>query len=86
VAVEETNQQKKVDWAYEVITSVTRAMDKVAAKPRYYPIFSAELLKKMPDVIDALMILTKEEHYGMMARFLKASTGLTGEWLKTMGK
>jgi len=43
-------------------------------------------LKKMPDVIDALMILTKEEHYGMMARFLKASTGLTGEWLKTMGK
>ncbi len=78
------DEQERINWAYNTITSVVTAMDEVAAKPEFFARFNAELLKKMPDVIDAVMILTKEEHVGIMARFWKASTRLTGEWLKTM--
>jgi hypothetical protein len=76
-------EQNSVDYAYGVIDAIVVAMDEVTAQPELADFFTVELLKKMPELIDALAIITKLEHAKMVGRLIEASSRMMASWAKT---
>lgn len=74
-------REVEIDYAYGVIDAVVEAMDKVAAKPELAEMFVVDMLKKMPDLIDAIMIITREEHRPKMGELMKASSRMVASWV-----
>lgn len=72
--------EMNVDYAYGVIDAVVQAMDVVATKPELSQAFIVDLLKKMPDIAEALIFMVKPEHRMKMYEFVKASTRMVGTW------
>jgi hypothetical protein len=81
--VERQKLENETDYAYGVIDAIVEGMDKVTANPALAQGFVFELLKKMPELVDALMIVTKTEHRLKMAELVKASARMAAEWVKT---
>ena len=77
-------QESQVDYAYAVIDSVIEAMDKATAKPKLAQHFIVSLLRNMPELVDALMTITIEEHRPQMGKLLKASSEMTAKWVLKM--
>jgi hypothetical protein len=78
----ENLKSQEVDYAYAVIDAVVEGMDKVAANPELAESFVVDMLKKMPEIIDALMALTPDEHKEIIGKLVRASSRMVGEWLK----
>ena len=81
-----SEQESDVDYAYKVIDAVTEAMDRVAAKPELAQAFMFDLLKKMPELVDALMGITMPEHRQKMAELVRSSARMLAIWAKVMTK
>ena len=73
-----------VDWAYEVINTITEAADRVSAKPELQVLFAVSLQKSFPDLLDALLAITELEHRQKMAEFVKSIARMNGTCLKTI--
>jgi len=80
------SQESDIDYAYKVIDAVTEAMDRVAAKPELAQAFMFDLLKKMPELVDALMGITMPEHRQKMAELVRSSARMLAIWAKVMTK
>ena len=80
------SQESEVDYTYKVIDAVTEAMDRVAAKPELAQAFMFDLLKKMPELVDALMGITMPEHRQKMAELVRSSARMLVIWAKTIMK
>jgi hypothetical protein len=83
---EQKSQESDFDYTYKVIDAVTEAMDRVAAKPEMAQEFIVDLLKKMPELVDALMTVTMPEHRQKVAELVKSSSGMIAAWAKMMAK
>ena len=83
---EQKSQESDIDYAYKVIDAVTEAMDRVAAKPELAQAFMFDLLKKMPELVDALMGITMPEHRQKMAELVRSSARMLAIWAKVMTK
>lgn len=81
-AKEKEKLESEIDYAYGVIDAVVEAMDRVAVKPEYAELFVVDMLRKMPEMVDALMVMTKVEHRPKMAELVKASSRMACAWLK----
>ena len=73
------------DWAYQVFDSFVEAFNRVASsKPeetdRLMNQLKIEFLKKMPDLFEALMILTKPEHRPVIYEFFKSFVAVIKRW------
>ena len=76
------SEQSEFDYAYKVIDAIVEAMDRVTTKPEYARVFVGDLLQKMPDLIDALMMMTFPEHRPKLSELLRASSRMGAEWVK----
>ena len=83
---EQKSQESDIDYTYKVIDAVTEAMDRVAAKPELAQAFMFDLLKKMPELVDALMGITMPEHRQKMAELVRSSARMLAIWAKVMTK
>jgi len=75
------------DWAYAVIDAYVEAFNRVSsAKPEERKLLLKKLeyecLKKLPDLFEALMILTKPEHRPIIYEFFKSFIGALKVWNK----
>jgi hypothetical protein len=78
----ENLKSQRIDYAYAVIDAVVEGMDKVAANPEMAEAFVVDMLRKMPEIIDALMALTPDEHKEVIGKLVRASSRMVGEWIK----
>lgn len=76
--------ESRVEYAYAVIEAMAEAMDKVAVKPELTEHFIVDFLRKMPELVDAVMIMTIPEHRQQIAKLLKSSSRMTAEWVMKM--
>jgi hypothetical protein len=65
-----------------VIDAVVEGMDKVAANPEMAEAFIIDMLRKMPEIIDALMAITPSEHKEIIGKLVRASSRMVGAWIK----
>jgi len=80
------SQSEEIDYAYAVIDAIAESMDKVATQPELTLRFGGELLQKMPQLIDALMVITIPEHRQAIKKLLGSSSRMVASWLKATQK
>jgi len=83
---EQKSQESDVDYTYKVIDAVVEAMDRVAAKPELAQAFILDLLKKMPELVDALAVITVPEHRPVMGKLVMSTSRMLAAWAKVMMK
>lgn len=79
---EQKGQESSVDYAYKVIDAVVEAMDRVEANPELASAFIVDMLKKMPELVDALVVITMPEHRQKMADLVRSSSRMMVKWVK----
>lgn len=67
-----------VDWAYNVLSTVKEAMDKVTGDRKGSEQLMGELVQQMPDVFEALIVLVSDEHRGAVGEAMMS----WARWLK----
>jgi len=85
---EKTTLKTEEDWAYAAIDAYIEAFNRVSsAKPEQREDLLNQLkyecLRKLPNLFEALMILTKPEHRPIIYDFFKALIGALEVWSKT---
>jgi len=80
------SQESDIDYAYRVIDAVAEAMDRVEVNPELASVFIVDLLKTMPELVDALMGITMPEHRQKMAVLVGSSSRMLASWAKTIMK
>jgi len=84
-----SNKQKAIvdeeSWAYAVFDAFIEAFNRVSsAKPedraRLMNRLKIEMLKKLPELFEALMILAKPEHRPLIYEFFKSIVGCIKSW------
>ena len=78
------SQESDIDYAYRVIDAVAEAMDRVEVNPELASVFIVDLLKTMPELVDALMGITIPEHRQKMAVLVGSSARMLASWAKVM--
>jgi len=78
------SQESDIDYAYRVIDAVAEAMDRVEVNPELASVFIIDLLKAMPELVDALMGITMSEHRQKMAVLVGSSARMLASWVKVM--
>ena len=75
-----------IDQSYAVLEWMTLSMKKVASNPNLLGKFLFDYIKQLPEIIDAVMTLTPQEHRGVVAELLKASGVMSREVLLSQTK
>ncbi len=78
--------ESDIIYACKVLDAVTEALDRAAAKPQLIPQLSLELLKKSPDILDALLTLTIPDCRPVVYDLGKAALRLARVWIKLKKK
>ncbi len=68
--------QAQIDYAYQVLTALTEAIDRTAADPKLLQQLKAEALQKAPEIFDALMCITPPEHRPIIYELFKSLLNL----------
>jgi hypothetical protein len=68
--------EKQVDYAYEVLSTLMAAEDKVAQQPEKMQQLINETVAHMPEIFDALMTITKREHRRLIYQLFKTTINL----------
>ena len=74
----------EVAYAYDVLETFANAMRKVRDQPGYFLKFLYEYLEKIDVLMDAVEVVTKEEHLGIVGEVMKASVEMIGSCLKVV--
>ena len=73
---------EEIDYAYKVFDVLAKSMNKVVDSPDLAYEFVVKLIMKLPEIIDALMIVTVPEHRMAVAEMMKAAGRLAGTWAR----
>lgn len=76
-------KKEQIDWAYEVLDSLKAGADAVLAKPELAGQFVVEVVAKLPDIFDAVMILTVPEHRQVVAEVMKSLAEVVKVWAES---
>ena len=71
-----------IDQSYKTIEWMTLSLKKIAVDPKLLGTFLYDYTQNLPDILDAVMSITKAEHRGVVADLLKASGEMSVEVLK----
>ena len=78
----EQTSQSYVRWAYGVFDGLKQALDHVALNPENLEQLELELLNKMPDLFEALMVLLPVEHRGIVYEVFESTGRMGRTWMK----
>jgi len=70
-----------IEYAYQVIDALAQGLDYAATNPEEIERLETEMINKMPDLFEALMILFPPEHRGIIFELFKAIGRYTRTWI-----
>ena len=73
--------EQEIDQSYETINWLTVSMQKVGSNPNLLGKFLYNYNKRLPEIVDAIMLLIPPEHRGVVADLLKATGKMSSEVL-----
>lgn len=76
--------EKEIEHSYKVLEALTGAFDYVATKPEKAGQLVVELIESLPDVVDALMVITKDEHRPILAEVVGSAARMVRSWSRVL--
>lgn len=73
--------KEDIDYAYGVLDALRQAFDAAAVKPELGQALMVEMIKKLPEIFDALMTVTEPEHRPQVYELVKAAGRMMKGWL-----
>jgi len=71
-----------IEYAYHVIDALAQGLDHAATNPEEIEQLETEIINKMPDILEALMILFPPEHRGIIYDLFNSTVRYTRTWIK----
>jgi len=75
-------EQSEIDWAYSVLEAFKVAFDKASVSADSASEVFNELLAKLGDMLEAVMVLTAKEHKFVIYELVKSYLRMLDTWAK----
>lgn len=70
-----------VDWSYGVLSAVRESMDKAVDNPELSKQLMREIAEGVPDLLEAVLILVKDEHRGVVGSVIASAVRWSKTWV-----